>query len=86
MPHPCDFRDDGSVYPTFDELRAERLARRAARLGRALGDIDAALEELNYRCGRLPTDAAAATDDELADMEAVAAALKAAALVAEARA
>ncbi len=73
MPFPDDFRDDGSVFPSIQRLRDERIGRRAARLGAALGRVDKALDELAFRAGGLATDAEGATDDDLADAEFVAA-------------
>ena len=85
MPFP-DTGPPAECFPTLSDLRAERLDRRAARLGKAQARIDAALDEIGYRVGRMPTEAAGATDDDVLGVEAVAIALEAAKAVAEARA
>ncbi len=73
---PDDFRDDGSLFPSIQQLRDGRIGRRAARLGAALGRVDKALDELNFRAGGLATDAEGASDDDLEDAERVADALE----------
>lgn len=70
-----NFPDPGppaDAYPTIQQLRDGMIGRRAARLGAALGRVDAALDELNFRAGGLATDAEGASDDDLEDAERVA--------------
>ncbi len=71
MPYP-DPGPPADAYPTSQQLRDDRIGRRAARLGAALGRVDAALDELAFRAGGLATDAEGASDDDLEYAERVA--------------
>jgi len=55
MALPDDFRDDGSLFPTMAELRAEEQERRAERMGRAVARAANALERILARIEDLPS-------------------------------
>lgn len=79
MSHFPDPGPPAECFPTIQDLHREMLDRRAGRLGRALGRIDDAVDELLFRIGGLASEADRPGDDDLEDAERVADALEIAA-------
>lgn len=71
MPFP-DTGPPADNFPTIQGLHSEMRDRNAARLGRALGRIDAAMDGLIFRAGGLASTSDAVTDDDMEDAERVA--------------